>query len=179
MFCPSFVWFCRRGVIQGSAIPWLKKSTKPNRLFQSLNLLTLSFVVQGYIRQPWKTPPNHYAASGLDHTFTNQYADIMASLVAKVCVPDDFNHRVVQKVVLTDRYLVAGAFDGWITVLDVREAQQAEETDPIQYQRTLAADMWWDLDCRDDLIATANDNGNVTLWEAQTGYVERRFENPW
>jgi hypothetical protein len=101
----------------------------------------------------------------------------MASLLAKVRVPDNVNFKVIQKVVLTDHYLVAGTHNGWITVLDVRAVYQTEEMEPMQYQKTLAANPWWDLDCRDDVIATANDNGNVTLWDAQTGYVERHSEN--
>lgn len=92
----------------------------------------------------------------------------MASLLAKVCVPEGAGNNDVQKVILTDRYLIAGTLDGWITVLDVREAHRAEETDAVQYQRTLSADAWCDLDCRGDLIATANSNGNVTLWDART-----------
>lgn len=92
------------------------------------------------------------------------------ALLAKLLVPIEAE-STVRKVVLSDRYLVMGKVSGWITALDLAS------TDQSQHQISFQADTLWDLDCRDDTIATANENGTVTLWDAQTGYGSVRSES--
>lgn len=91
------------------------------------------------------------------------------ALVARIPVPIEAG-ATVRKVVLTDRYLVTGTVLGWIAALDLRALGEGGDADLSRYQKTFQADKLWDLDCRDDTIATANENGTVTLWDAQTAY---------
>ncbi|KAH7348039.1 WD40-repeat-containing domain protein [Pyrenochaeta sp. MPI-SDFR-AT-0127] len=89
------------------------------------------------------------------------------ALLARIPVPIEAD-ATVRKVVLTDRYIVAATVSGWITALDLHALGEGSKTDLSRYQKTFQADRLWDIDCRDDTIATANDNGIVTLWDAQT-----------
>lgn len=93
------------------------------------------------------------------------------ALVARIPVPTEAD-ATVRKVVLTDRYLVTGTVSGWIAALDLRCLGEGGDEDLSRCQKTFQADRLWDMDCRDDTIATANANGTVTLWDAQTGYSE-------
>jgi len=94
---------------------------------------------------------------------------ITMALVAKIAVPIEAD-ATVRKVVLTDRYLVTGTVSGWIAVLDLRALGEGGDANLSQYQKTFQAGRLWDLDCREDTIAAANEDGTVTLWDAQTGY---------
>lgn len=89
------------------------------------------------------------------------------ALVTKILVPIE-SGATVRKVVLTDRYLVTGTVSGWVAVLDLQALQEGGDEDLLRHQKTFQSDKLWDLDCRDDTIATANENGTVTLWDAQT-----------
>lgn len=91
------------------------------------------------------------------------------SLVARLPVPIEAEPNV-RRLVLTDRYLVAATVSGWVAVLDLRALEEGGDADQSRYQKTFQADRLWDLDCRDDTIATANEIGTVTLWDAKTGY---------
>jgi hypothetical protein len=92
------------------------------------------------------------------------------ALVARIAVPAEAD-ATVRKIVLTDRYLVAGTVSGWITALDLRALAANNDVQKSGYHKTFQADPLWDLDCREDTIATANANGNVTLWDAKTAYA--------
>ena len=88
-------------------------------------------------------------------------------LKERIPVPED-NH--VHKLVLTESYLIAATVPGWIAILDLRAISRELESRGNTYT-ILNAEKLWDIDCHDDLIATAHDNGTVQLWSAAGRYV--------
>lgn len=90
------------------------------------------------------------------------------SLRARIIVPPASGS--VRKVVLTDDYLVASTVSGWVTCLSLRDLFADVDTDLFEHQKVFHADKPWDVDFRDNILATANDNGKIQLWDMQTGY---------
>ncbi|KAF2252065.1 WD40 repeat-like protein [Trematosphaeria pertusa] len=83
-------------------------------------------------------------------------------LQERIPVPEDTH---VRKLVLTESYLIAATVPGWIAILDLRATPRELESRGDKYA-ILNAEKLWDIDCHDDLIATAHDNATVQLWSA-------------
>lgn len=75
------------------------------------------------------------------------------------------------RLCFTEKYVVAATVPGRTTILDIccqhNNPDPSDADDP--HLRTIEAGRLWDIACHESLIATANEDGAVRLWSADSG----------